>query len=50
MIWIIAGMLIACAALGLLVVSRRRDTPTGVDRAFGSISGSWLSVRRARDR
>lgn len=50
MIWIVAGMLLACAALGLLVVARRRDAPNGVDRDFGSISGSWLNERRARDR
>lgn len=51
MIWIAIGVLTACAALVLLIAAaRRRDSPNGVDRDFGSISGSWLNERRARDR
>jgi len=50
MIWIAGGILTACAALGLVAVARRANNPNGVDRDFGSISGSWLNERRARDR
>jgi hypothetical protein len=50
MIWITGGVLTACIAIGLLVAARRRDAPNSVDRDFGSISGTWLNERRARDR
>jgi hypothetical protein len=50
MIWIIGGVLTGCVALGLVIVARRRDSPNGIDRDFGSISGTWLNERRARDR
>jgi hypothetical protein len=49
MIWIAGGILTVCAGLGLLAATRRRDGPN-VDRDFGSISGTWLNERRARDR
>jgi hypothetical protein len=50
MIWIAGGLVTVCAALALVVAARSRDSTKGVDRDFGSISGSWLNERRARDR
>ena len=50
MTWIVGGILTTCAALALVIAARRRDSPNGVDRDFGSISDSWLNERRAHDR
>jgi hypothetical protein len=50
MIWIAGGILTVCAAFGLFAAARRRDGSNSVDRDFGSISGTWLNERRARDR
>ena len=50
MIWIAAGLVGACAACVLLFAARRGNGPNAVDRDFGSISGTWLNERRARDR
>jgi len=48
--WIVGGIVAACAAVALVIATRRRNSVNGVDRDFGSISDSWLNERRAHDR